>query len=119
MESKYRFIIEDLHLKYGFMQEIYEVILKDTVDSVQASNGLKIEEANIKSVMMQGLLDINQVIFKEVLVGADEALKHKASENKTSICNTYVEVKSGRKGEFNKRGSGCFGTRKAKDGICL
>ncbi|KAI5446809.1 hypothetical protein KIW84_014593 [Lathyrus oleraceus] len=90
MESKCRFITEDLHLKSGFMQEIYEVILKDTVDSVQASNGLKIEEANIKSVMMQGLLDINQIIFKEALVDADEALKHKASENKKLIYEIHT-----------------------------
>ncbi|XP_045802161.1 WPP domain-associated protein [Trifolium pratense] len=81
MESKCRFVTEGLHLKYGFMQEIYEVMLKDTIDSVQASKGLEIEEANIESIMMQGLLDINQIIFKEALVDADKALKLEAAEN--------------------------------------
>ncbi|KAK2448313.1 hypothetical protein QL285_007593 [Trifolium repens] len=81
MESKCRFITEELHLKYGFMQETYEVMLKDTINSVQASKGLEIEEANIESIMMQGLLDINQIIFKEALVDADKALKLEAAEN--------------------------------------
>ncbi|CAI8590384.1 unnamed protein product [Vicia faba] len=90
MESKCRFITEELYLKYGFMQETYEVILKDTVDSVQASYGLKIEEANIESVMLQELLDIHQIIFKEALVDADEALKLKAAENKKLISEIHM-----------------------------
>ncbi|XP_058762782.1 WPP domain-associated protein-like [Vicia villosa] len=99
-ESKCRFITEELHLKNGFMQETYEVILKDTVDSVQASYGLKIEEANIEAVKMQGLLDINQIIFKEALVDADEALKLKAAENKKLISEIHV-LKSEVEGKEN------------------
>lgn len=86
MESECRFITEDLHLKYGFMQEIYEVMLKDTVDSAQVSNGLEIEEENIESIMIEGLLDINQIIFKGALVDVDEALKSEAVENNKLKC---------------------------------
>ncbi|XP_012569941.1 WPP domain-associated protein isoform X2 [Cicer arietinum] len=93
MASECRFITEDLHLKYGFMQEIYDIILKETIDSAQASNGLEIEEANMESIMMQGLLDINQIIFKEALVDADEALKFKAAENDKLKCE-ILKLKS-------------------------
>lgn len=81
MTSEFRCITEDLHLKYTFMQEIYEIMLKETADSAQASNGLEIEEADIESTMIQGLLDINHIIVKEALVDAGEALKLEAAEN--------------------------------------
>nr|KYP62490.1 WPP domain-associated protein [Cajanus cajan] len=61
-------------------KKIYEVIFKEASDSAQASSGLGIEEADLESVMMQGQLDINHVIFKETLVNANEALKLEAAE---------------------------------------
>ncbi|KAJ1440449.1 putative WPP domain-associated protein isoform X1 [Sesbania bispinosa] len=80
MTSEFRCITEELHLKYSFMQEIYEVIVKE-IQSAQASNQLEIEEAaDSESTMLQGLLDINHIIFKEALVDADEALKLEAAE---------------------------------------
>ncbi|KAJ1376376.1 putative WPP domain-associated protein isoform X1 [Sesbania bispinosa] len=80
MTSEFRCTTEELHLKYSFMQEIYEVIVKE-IQSAQASTQLAIEEAaDSESTMLQGLLDINHIIFKEALVDADEALKLEAAE---------------------------------------
>lgn len=77
---EFRCITEESHLKNNVMQEIYEVIFKEASNSAQASSGLGIEEADLESVMMQGQLDINHVIFKETLVNANEALKLEAAE---------------------------------------
>ncbi|XP_027932022.1 WPP domain-associated protein [Vigna unguiculata] len=78
--SEFRCCSEELHLKSSFMQEMYEVLLQEASHSAQASSGLGIEEAEMESTMMQGLLDINHIIFKETLVNADEALKLEVSE---------------------------------------
>ncbi|KAK7331280.1 hypothetical protein VNO77_25500 [Canavalia gladiata] len=78
--SEFGCITEELHLKNSFMQETYEVIFKEAANSAQASSALEIEEADMESTMMQGLLDINNIIFKETLVNADEALKLEAAE---------------------------------------
>ncbi|XP_047178220.1 WPP domain-associated protein [Vigna umbellata] len=78
--SEFRCCTEELHLKSSFMQEMYEVLLQEASHSAQASSRLGIEEAEMESTMMQGLLDINHIIFKETLVNADEALKLEVSE---------------------------------------
>ncbi|XP_061339725.1 WPP domain-associated protein [Gastrolobium bilobum] len=78
--SEFRCITEELHLKNNFMEEIYEIILKETVHSAQASSGLETEEEDMESTMMQGLLDINHTIFKEALVDVNKALKLEAAE---------------------------------------
>ncbi|KAL2341550.1 hypothetical protein Fmac_009490 [Flemingia macrophylla] len=78
--SEFRCITEELYLKNSFMQEIYEVIFKEASHSAQASSELGIDESDMESAMMQGLLDINHVIFKETLVDAKEALKLEAAE---------------------------------------
>ncbi|KAE9591589.1 hypothetical protein Lal_00038824 [Lupinus albus] len=73
--SEFKCITEELHLKNSIMEEIYETILKETAHSPQACIELEIEEANMEASMMQGLLDINQIIFKEALVDVNKALK--------------------------------------------
>ncbi|XP_019420011.1 PREDICTED: WPP domain-associated protein-like isoform X1 [Lupinus angustifolius] len=78
--SEFRSTSEELHLKNSIMEEIYEIILKETAHSPQASWELEIEVAHMKSSIMQGLLDINQIIFKEALVDANKALKSEGSE---------------------------------------
>ncbi|XP_019425669.1 PREDICTED: WPP domain-associated protein-like isoform X2 [Lupinus angustifolius] len=78
--SEFRCITEELHLKNSIMEEIYETILKETAHSPQTSSELEIEEANMKASMMQGLLDINQIIFKEALVDLNNALKSEAAK---------------------------------------
>ncbi|KAK7332571.1 hypothetical protein VNO80_29324 [Phaseolus coccineus] len=78
--SEFRCCTEELHLKNSFMQEIYEVLFQEASLNAQASSGLGIEEAEMESTMMQGILDINHIIFKETLVNADEALKLEVSE---------------------------------------
>ncbi|XP_027339567.1 WPP domain-associated protein [Abrus precatorius] len=78
--SEFRCITEESHLKNSFMQEMYEVIFKEAAHNAQASSGLGNEEAEMELTMMQGLLDINHILFKETLVNADEALKLEAAE---------------------------------------
>ncbi|KAK7303568.1 hypothetical protein RJT34_14477 [Clitoria ternatea] len=77
---EFRCITEELQLKNSFMQEIYEEIFKEASHSAQASSRLRIEEANMESTMLQVLLDIYHIIFKETLVNADEALKLEVAE---------------------------------------
>lgn len=80
MLSEFRYNTEESHLRNSFEQEIYEMILKETADTAQASIGLEIEEGDMESTMMQGLLDINHIVFREALMEANEALKFETAE---------------------------------------
>ncbi|RDX95200.1 WPP domain-associated protein, partial [Mucuna pruriens] len=91
--SDFRCVTEELQLKNSFMQEIYEVIFKEASHSAQSSSGLGIDEADMESTMMQGLLDINHIIFKETLVNADEALKLEVAE-KEKLKHELLVLKS-------------------------
>ncbi|CAL0301028.1 unnamed protein product [Lupinus luteus] len=78
--NEFRCITEELHLKNNITEEIYKTIIKETAHSPQASWELEIEVEDMKSSIMQWLLDINQIIFKEALVDANKALKSEGSE---------------------------------------
>ncbi|CAJ1962958.1 unnamed protein product [Sphenostylis stenocarpa] len=84
--NEFRCCTEELHLKNSFMQEIYEVIFQEASHSAQAASGLGTEEAEMESIMVQGLLDINHILFKESLVNADEALKLEVAEKEKLKC---------------------------------
>ncbi|KAE9594837.1 hypothetical protein Lal_00013215 [Lupinus albus] len=78
--SEFRCVSEELHMKNSIMEEIYETILKETAHSSQASWDMEIEAADMNSSIMQGLMDINQIIFKEALVDANKALQFEGGE---------------------------------------
>ncbi|KAL1358880.1 hypothetical protein HN51_004110 [Arachis hypogaea] len=78
--SGFRCITEELHLKNIIMEEIYEIMLKEVAYNAHASSRFEIEDADMESTMVQGLLDINHIIFRESLVGAERALKLEAGE---------------------------------------
>lgn len=81
IQDVYKCFFEDIVSEFRCItQEIYEVIFKEASHSAQASSGFQIEEADMESTVMQGLLDINHIIFKETLVNADEALKSEVAE---------------------------------------
>ena len=80
IKSEFSCVTEELHLKNSIMEEIYEILFKETAHDAQASSGLEIEGADIESTLLQGLLDINHITFKEALVDANKALKLEAAE---------------------------------------
>ncbi|KAF7842458.1 WPP domain-associated protein [Senna tora] len=78
--DEFRCITEESHLKYTIMEEVFEVLLKEAAYDAQSSNRPDFEDADMESLLMQGLLDF---LYKEALMDANrETLKLESAEIK-------------------------------------
>ncbi|MED6111430.1 hypothetical protein PIB30_052223 [Stylosanthes scabra] len=91
--SDFRCTTEELHLKNILMEETYETMLKEAASNAYACSRFEVEDADMESAMVQGLLDINHIIFRESLADVDRALKLEAAE-KEELKQEMLIVKS-------------------------
>lgn len=85
--SEIRCIDEESHLKETVMEEVFLVVLKEAAHDAQPSSRLEFEDADMESIIMQGLLDL---IFKEALLDANKETQK--LEEKTKLAQEAADA---------------------------